>query len=427
VKITNITIFILIATIVFSCSSDSKPVAKYKYGVITQGEINKRAHGAKLIPQLKQKIIESLAVEGIAHNDALAAGYDKNETYLLRLERETWPVLKKIVIDKNMSALNLSLEYVKCRHIAFNSGIDPNSKKAALSKALKVIELLKKGAKFDSLIKSYSSDPQHAVAMSTVYVVKGGGNPDFENAALSLPTGTYTTDPVVLSNGTAVVIISDEKGSLTLDNLEKKVSTPNERNRLSEILKNKAYSRILAEVEKNNNAAFKIKVLPVSNTAVLFSVSGKDYILKDLKRRCDVFSGIIREPLENKIFLFNFAKEWYFSELYKAEAAKKGYLNDKKLISEIKSTADFILANDYIRYVCEKEIMITEKDMLDEYYKHKNNYMKMPETKLKKAIQLSYLEAKVFVRKKLIQARVNIKIEEWKKNALAESQLVFID
>ncbi len=422
-------IFLLFLFLVFniSCSPDNKTVADYKYGVITKGEVKRRAMGVKLNPQLEKAIIESLVVEGIARHDALAGDFDKNEIFILRLERESWPLLKKIVNDKSSGSLNLSWEYVKCRHIVFSGGNSPDVKENALSRAKNTIELLKKGAKFDSLIKSYSTNPQNAVEASTLYIVKGGGMPEFENAAFSLPIGTYSKEPVILPGGMAAIIISDETGTLTLGNLEKKIKSPDEKKRLSLMLERMAYSKLIFEIEKNNNASFKVAVLPDKENEVIFSVSGKDYTLKELKKKRDVFSAIIREPLENREFLLGFAREWYFYELYKSEAAIEGYLNDKKFIMDMKSSTDFILANEYIRYLCEKEITVSEEDMFEEYSKNKNKYMKRPGSKSKKPLQLSYNEAKIFIKKKLIQTQLAAAVEEWKKRALADSGLVIRD
>lgn len=407
-----------------SCSCNSSTVAQYKYGKITRGQVKERAKDVKLNPQLERTIIESLTVEGIALHDALAAGYDKNETFMLRFERESWPVLKRTVNDMKMKSLKITREYVKCRYIAFRGGMAASGKDDALSKAKNTITLLGKGAEFDSLIKSYSSNPKTAVAESTLYIVRGGGNPVFEDTVFSLKEGTYTPEPLVLPDGSAVVLISDDKGTLTRDNLEKKVTSPGERKRLSAMFENDAYKEILTEMERNNAASFKVQSLPEKDDAVLFTVSGKDYTLKDLKKRRDLFSTIIMEPLEDKNFLYGFAKEWYYHELYKSDAEKSGYVNDKKYIADMKNAFNFILANDYIRFLCEKEVTVTEKDMLDEYSKNKNKYMKAPASGSKKMTQMSFGEAKVFVKKNLVQARVAVKVTEWKKRALAESGLV---
>lgn len=418
---------IVTVSFITACSPDSKEVARYKYGAITRAEVKQRAHGAKLNPGLEKTLIESIAVEGMARHDALAAGYDKNEIYMLRLEMETWPVLKKLVNEKNRERLNRAWEYVKCRHMAFSAGSTPESKNRALGRAGNVITLLKKGAKFDSLLKSYSSDPVNAVSVNTVYVLKGYGDPVFEKAAFSLTEGSYTSEPVVLHDGSAAVIIADEKGALTADNLGKKVTVPSERKRIASIIDSALYNSLVAEIEKNSNGQFKVKELPDRDDAVLFSVSGKDYTLRDLKKRRDLFSTIIREPVENRKFLLGFAKDWYFSVLYRLEAGRKGYVNDKKFAAELKRAAGFILANDYIRYVCESDITVSEKDMLDEYNKHKNHYMKMPETKSRKMVQLSYNDAKIFVKKNLVQSRVAAAMDAWRKKALAESGLVIMN
>ena len=276
------------------------------------------------------------------------------------------------------------------RNITFGGGNTVNTRNHALYKANRIIEALGKGAKFDSLVKSYSTDPQNAVEMSIVFAVNGGGRPEFEEAAFALPAGAYSTEPVVLRNGTAIVFISDEKGSFTMDNLGEKITSSKEKKRVSALIESLVYDKHSFPIwKKETTPSFKITELPDKENAVLFSIYGKDYLLRDMLKRRNLFSSIIREPLEDRKYLFGFAKEWYFSELYKSEAEKMGFLKDKKLAAELKANEDFILANDYIRYVCEKDMVISEKDMRDEYSVNKNHYMQFQDSKKKKPVQLS--------------------------------------
>jgi len=427
VKTVNYILSILITILLMSCSGGNKPVAQYKYGIITGGDVTRRAQGIRLTPQLERSIIESLCVEGIARHDAIAEGYNRSEIFRFRVESAVIPFLKKLVNEKNRKACSLSWEYVRCRHVAFSGGRTINGRNNALIKAGKMIELLDKGINFDSLIKSYSPDPQNAVAMSTVFAVRGGGSPGFEDAAFALPEGAYNRSPVLLPDGTAVVLISDEKGTLTPGNLEKKITVPDERKRLSKMIESAVYAGVVSGMEKNNRASFNVASLPDKDNAVLFNISGKEYTLKDLLKRRDLFSTVVREPLENKSYLFGFAREWYSSELYRAEADRAGYLKDEKAAAEMKASSDFILANDYIRFVCEKEIIIPEKDMIDEYSRNRNNYMKKPEGKNKKQLHMTYNGAKVFIKKNLIRDRVAAAMDTWKKEALSGSGLVIID
>lgn len=230
--------------------------------------------------------------------------------------------MKKYVNEKNRLTPGLSWDYVRCRNITFGGGNTVNTRNHALYKANRIIEALGKGAKFDSLVKSYSTDPQNAVEMSIVFAVKGGGRPEFEEAAFALPAGAYSTEPVVLRNGTAIVFISDEKGSFTMDNLGEKITSSKEKKRVSALIESLVYDKHVSDMEKRNNASFKITELPDKENAVLFSIYGKDYLLRDMLKRRNLFSSIIREPLEDRKYLFGFAKEWYFSELYKSEAEK---------------------------------------------------------------------------------------------------------
>lgn len=413
------TIPLLCFAILFTaCKSDSDVLARYKYGTVTRAEYNQRADKDSK-KKIDPFILESLCVEGVALHEALAGGYDKDEVYMMRLERQTGQILSKAVTDKTGASIEVKTEYVKCRHLPFK-GED------AADIARKVISLLRNGEKFDSLAKSYSSNPERAVEQSTVYVVKGGGRPEFEGAAFSLAEGAFSSEPLMLPDGTAVVLIADEKGIFTNKDIEK-ITPVQERRRLSALLGESSYSNLISHLEKTHRASYKGNPLPAGDDTVIFTVSGKDYTMKDLKRRRDVFSKIIMEPLEGEPFLAGFAREWYLNELFKIEADKKGYLKEKETAAEIKRTAQFILANDYMRFLGEKDAVVTEKELLDEYNKNKKNYMRKAESKSGKPVQLSFNEAKPFIRKNFIQTRGAIKSAEWKKRALAESGFVMAE
>ncbi len=418
---------VLILMLLISCSSETKPVAHYRYGTITGGDVARRAQGVKLTPQMNRSIIESLCVEGIARHYAVETGYDKNRLYLFKLERETQPFIKRFVNEKNGKSSGLSWEYVRCRHAAFNGGSSSEAAEEALKKAGRMIELLGKGVNFDSLVKSSYSDPEKALEMSTVFAVRGGGRPEFEDAAFALPEGSYSTEPVVLKDGTAIVFISDERGTFTPDNMEKKITTPGERKRISELVERDRYSKIISRMEKENSASFKVTALPGSGNAVLFSIAGRNYTYVEMLERRNLLSAIIMEPLEDKGYLFGLAKEWYYDELYRTAAERIGYLDDKKLAVQLKSGSDFILANDYIRNQCEKGIVIAERDIREEFDRYREQYKIKTEVKNRKTVQLSYNSAKVFIKKKLISERVAAAVSLWKMMALAESGLIFED
>jgi parvulin-like peptidyl-prolyl isomerase len=420
-KIIILSTFIVAFTI---CSCNKSPVAHYKYGTITKGEVKDRAQETKLTPQLKKALIELLCIEGMARHEAIDKGYDKNETYQLRIDRQIQPIITKAVNEKISATLKLSWDYVRCRHIIFNGGPTQKSKDAAKENAIEVIGHLKKGADFNSLVKSYSPDPERAVEASVIFVTHDSGFPLLEQAAFSLQNSVYSSEPLILENGSAVVLIADKRGVLTLGDLPGDVKSAKERNRLTTLFEADSHDKIIKYLEESNNGSYKVITIPSKENEVIFSINAKDYMVTDLNHHRDIFSGIIMEPLSNPSFMSGFAREWYVSELYKAEADKKGYLKDKAIALEIQHAKDFILANDYIRYACEKEIVLSENDLLNEYNKNKNHYYKKTPTPTKKPIQLSYQEAKVFVRKNLLNSRISLSVAEWKRKALAESDLV---
>jgi parvulin-like peptidyl-prolyl isomerase len=420
-------ISLVILTTFVTCGFDSSPVAHYKYSAIKMGEVKARAQDAKLTKQLTRSLAETICVEGMALHEARERSYEKSEIYQLKRERQIQPIIARVVDEKVRKELDLSREYVKCRHIAFRGGKKPEDRNAARDKADEVITLLIKGVKFDSLIKSYSDNPERAIDESIVYVVKGGGMPEFENIAFSMKTGSFSMQPVILPDGTAVVMIVEKRGKMEFDDVVDDVENAFECKRLTELFTGIANKKRIEYLEKNNNGSFKIRSLPKDNKAVLFSVAGREYTLKELKHRRDLLADIVHEPIQNETFIIGFAREWYISELYKNEAEKQGYLKEKGIASEIQHATEFILAHEYIRYVSERDIVLSEQELLNEYNHNKNHYMKLPPSPKDKPIQLSFQQARVFVRKNLLQGRIAEKTAEWEKRALEESGLTFID
>lgn len=87
----------------------------------------------------------------------------------------------------------------------------------ALNLAKDLIARLDKGEKFEDLAKEYSTDGSASSGGDLGYFNKGKMVDAFENAAFALEKGKYTTEPVKSEFGYHIILKTDEKAKLTLE------------------------------------------------------------------------------------------------------------------------------------------------------------------------------------------------------------------
>lgn len=101
----------------------------------------------------------------------------------------------------DLSAELAKIEETKARHILVDSE----------EKAREVIGKLDGGAKFEDLVKEYSSDPNKGNDGDLGYFAKADMVPEFAEAAFALGIGQYTKDPVKTQFGFHVIRAEDRR------------------------------------------------------------------------------------------------------------------------------------------------------------------------------------------------------------------------
>lgn len=120
------------------------------------------------------------------------------------VEREVKAAVSESDLKKAYDELSADLakiEETKARHILVDSE----------EKAREVIGKLDGGAKFEDLVKEYSSDPNKANDGDLGYFAKSDMVPEFAEAAFALGVGQYTKDPVKTQFGFHVIRAEDRR------------------------------------------------------------------------------------------------------------------------------------------------------------------------------------------------------------------------
>lgn len=124
-----------------------------------------------------------------------------------------------------------SIGDIKASHILIKSeatdDMTADEKKDAEEKALKkakeVIKKLKDGEKFEDLAKEYSEDSSASDGGNLGYFNRGEMVSEFEEAAIKLEVGKYTTEPVKTQFGYHIILKTDQKDKPELKDIKEEI------------------------------------------------------------------------------------------------------------------------------------------------------------------------------------------------------------
>lgn len=98
-----------------------------------------------------------------------------------------------------------------------------DAEEAALKKAKEVIKKLEDGEKFEDLAKEYSADSSASDGGNLGYFNRGEMVSEFEEAAIELEVGKYTTEPVKTQFGYHIILKTDQKEKPELKNIKDEI------------------------------------------------------------------------------------------------------------------------------------------------------------------------------------------------------------
>lgn len=168
---------------------------------------------------------------------------------------------KTLVTDKEIEKYykDTVIGDIKASHILIKADYAENASEAdinkayedALKKANEVLTKLKNGEKFEDLAKTYSQDGTKDDGGNLGWFNRGEMVSEFEEAAIKLEKGKYTTSPVKTKFGYHIILKTDQKDKPKLEDVKEDVIDTLANNKMSddENMQNKALIELRKEKE----------------------------------------------------------------------------------------------------------------------------------------------------------------------------------
>lgn len=167
----------------------------------------------------KERFLKELVKKEMLYQEALAKGYEKDDSYLKKLEEFKKLTLISLLFEKEvMKEASVSDLEVKDFFDKNKAEFTTTSQLRAShilvgteDEAKKVLERLKKGNKFENVAKAVSIDKASAKNGGDLgYFSRGQMVPEFERAALNLKVGEMS-EPVKTAFGYHIIKLTDRK------------------------------------------------------------------------------------------------------------------------------------------------------------------------------------------------------------------------
>lgn len=197
-------------------------------------------------PEARKKVIENLAVQLLAANEAIKKGLDKTQDVADRIELNRQSILATAFVQDYLKANPVTdealqaeydkikgqsqgIEY-KVRHIMVDNEVE----------AKDIIATLKKNPKmFETLAKQKSKDPGSKEKGGDIgWYEPHGRDPEFDQAVAKLAKGKFTETPVKSQFGYHVILLEDSrpKQAPPLEQLKPQLRHQAEQEKLQKLL-----------------------------------------------------------------------------------------------------------------------------------------------------------------------------------------------
>lgn len=177
-------------------------------------------------PAGKEKFLEELIKKEILYQEAVKKGMDKTPEFTKKLEEfKKLSMVQELLEKEIMSKAKVTDQDVKDYYEKNKADFATTSQIKAShilvkteGEALKVLERLKKGEKFEAIAKKESIDKQSAKNGGDIgYFSKGQVVPEFEKAAAGMKKGEVSSVPVKTSFGYHIIKVTDRKTGPVID------------------------------------------------------------------------------------------------------------------------------------------------------------------------------------------------------------------
>ena len=222
----NVLLDMIDAKILNEVYKDDDDLKEYVKNQLEQAKSYYESTYSKQFSSFEQFLIQGYGVKDQAEFETkLALNYKRNKA--------TEKYAQGLVTDKEINTYykEKTIGDIKASHILIkpkydDDATDEEKEKAdndAKKKAEEVIAKLKKGEKFADLAKKYSDDGSSSKGGELDWFNRGDMVSEFEEAAIKLEKGKYTTTPVKTEYGYHIILKTDQKDKPALKNVKDKI------------------------------------------------------------------------------------------------------------------------------------------------------------------------------------------------------------
>jgi hypothetical protein len=434
----KILVLILVILLQPACKSGDDRLATYTGGYITRTEfkewLESRNMPVDLINRDKYAVSDYLcqiAVEKLTSDLAEKSLYNRGKLYLLientlykNLLSTFYSGIVKDGITFNVTAVDISIIRLFTEK---NGKPIPAGGKDKYKIILQILSELKSGADFNVLAKKYSEDAASAKNGRLGFIPEELLEKEIASAVAYLEENEYTSEPVILK-GSLCLIKLHSRQKITEKNIANVITEKKNIEIIFDYYKTRALNETYMKIAGEKNIILKTdKSSFMHNKEVLFTIAGETFttgeladilklffILKNGYPPVDEFTFAEKKTTAEKIFR---------ERIIALEAARQGIESDSKFRRNWAYLKRAALSGLYKYNVFMKDINLTEKDILQEYYlnKEKKYYKIEKQNNKEKKIYLSYNEAKNKITTLLAKEKIKSLKKKWDKDILEEN------
>ncbi len=442
-------IAIIIGFVGCKCSSDV--LATYDGIKITRGQFkewlqDKQFSVEAIMKSKKQQKdkLEMMAIEAIALEEAKKENLLTTEKYKFLEEIALESVLLKHLYDTEIKekadfkepAYHVRQILLRVRDFKIVNNKRVNLSGAELEKAFNeaenrakdIIGKIKNGEKFEELAKMYSDDFSKKNGGDIGYVVSDMLPPEVAKAIEQNKPG-IVENPIKTQQGIYIIQLID-KQDLTKKNLYKIIKDEMQAKRLEQILLRRASNNYIEKLMSASDVQFNEKNCKSKNPHdIIFKVGDTPFTVADLEKRISYFqhkgSPLSKTTIDDTKRI-DIAKNAFKVALLKREAMKENLQKDEELQKEVLKRKDMLFAKEYMDYIAERGVVITQKEIRDEYEKYKDTrFTTFVNNKGKQVKQIMPFEkVKDQIENMLYRKKRAENLAKWKRDMLHISKFI---
>ncbi|MGQ9848165.1 MAG: peptidylprolyl isomerase [Bacteroidales bacterium] len=397
-KLVVIAYVIGIMFVYIGCKCSSDVLARYDDTAITRGQFKQWLKDKQFsvdtilkIKKQQQDKLEMMALEDIALRESIKENMLTTEKFKFLEDMAFESVLLKRLYDediKESSDFNEPAYHIKQILLRVRDFKIVNNKRVDLSKSEKdkilaeaqikakeIIARIKNGEKFDDIARQLSDDFSKKNGGDIGFVVSDMISPQIYAAIEKANDGQLIEDPIVTPQG-VYIVQRIEKQNVNKKNIHKIIKDTMQAKRLEQVLWRKVSNKFIEDLMNANDVQFdETKCTSKNPKDVIYRVGDVQFLVEDLNTRLSFFNqghnpfGKITIDDARKVEI---AKNSYKVALLRREAMKQKIHENEEFKNEVEKRKKMLFAKEYMNTVADRGVVITPKEIHDEYEKYKD-------------------------------------------------------